>query len=313
MLLEHLRFFYAVAENGSFTRAAQQLLLTQPAVSSQIRNLEERLGQKLIERQGKRVRLTEAGEILYTQSRKIFQQLREAESVLNDLKSLETGRLCLGTVDVISIYVLPMIFHEFHQLFPKVEISIEVDNSFTICSGVADGELDLGFVTLPVENRSLISVPIYNDVMRVIANIHHPLAGRDLVTLKDLTETNLIIYKQGSVTRRILEQVFESHGLELSPAMEIDRPEAMKKLVEVGLGVSIIPEMIIKQDLEEGALVALEMGDIRFERHLGLVCRRGQFFSPSTGAFLEILRKTLKPEQWIDQAGTAEGSSGPSA
>ena len=97
MLLEHLRFFYAVAENGSFTRAAQQLLLTQPAVSSQIRNLEERLGQKLFERQGKRVRLTEAGEILYTQSRKIFQQLREAESVLNDLKSLETGRLCQAT------------------------------------------------------------------------------------------------------------------------------------------------------------------------------------------------------------------------
>ena len=128
MLLEHLRFFNAVAENGGFTRAAEQLLLTQPAVSCQILNLEEELGQKLFERQGKKVQLTEAGEILFDQSRKIFQQLREVESILNDLKSLETGRLNLGTVDVISIYVLPMIFHDFHQRYPKVEISIEVDN-----------------------------------------------------------------------------------------------------------------------------------------------------------------------------------------
>ncbi|MBN2289205.1 MAG: LysR family transcriptional regulator [Candidatus Glassbacteria bacterium] len=303
MLLEHLRFFYAVAENGSFTRAARDLLLTQPAVSSQIRNLEERLGQRLFERQGKNIQLTEAGKILYSQSRKIFQQLREVEVVLNDLKSLETGRLNLGTVDVISIYVLPMIFREFHQRYPRVEISIEVDNSFNLCSGVAGGELDLGFVTLPVEDKSLVSVPIYNDVMRVIANSRHPLAGRKLVTLEDLSKTNLIIYKRGSVTRRILEQIFESHGFELSPDMEIDRPEAMKKLVEVGLGVSIIPEMTIKREVEEGSLVVLEMGNIRFERQLGLVYRKGQFFSPSTAAFIEVLQGKLKFEK---QAGNAE-------
>ena len=311
MLLEHLRFFNAVAENGGFTRAAEQLLLTQPAVSCQILNLEEELGQKLFERQGKKVQLTEAGEILFDQSRKIFQQLREVESILNDLKSLETGRLNLGTVDVISIYVLPMIFHDFHQRYPKVEISIEVDNSSTICSGVANGELDLGFVTMPVENRNLISVPIYTDVMQVIANSRHPFTNRELVTLEDLTRTNLIVYKRGSVTRRIIEQVFENNGFELSPAMEIDRPEAMKKLVEIGLGVSIIPEMSIKRELEEGTLVTLQMGDIRFERHLGLVYRKGQFFSPSINAFLEILRNRLKPEQWIKSDLTAGISNPP--
>jgi LysR family transcriptional regulator, low CO2-responsive transcriptional regulator len=304
MLIEHLHYFHAVAENGSFTRAAQELLLTQPAVSSQVHNLEERLGQQLFERQGKKIRLTEAGRILHAQSRKIFQQMREVEAVLNGLKSLETGRLTLGTVDVISIYVLPMIFRKFHQRYPKVEISIEVGDSSSICVGVADGKFDLGFVTLPAENKSLVSVPIYNDVMRVIAGSRHPLAGRELVTLEDLSKTNLIIYKKGSVTRRILEQVFESHGLELAPAMEIDRPEAMIKLVEVGLGVSIIPEMSIKKDIDEKALSILDTGDVRFERQLGLVCRRGQFFSPTTAAFLEILRNELKPLTWIDSADT---------
>ncbi|MEA2062867.1 MAG: LysR family transcriptional regulator substrate-binding protein, partial [Gemmatimonadota bacterium] len=219
------------------------------------------------------------------------------------LKALETGRLSLGTVDVTSIYVLPLIFRKFNQRYPGVEISINVDNSRTICAEVAGGELDLGFVTLPVEeveNKSLTSIPIYNDVMRVIASSRHRLAGRELVSLEEISRSNLIVYKQGSVTRSIIEQVFENHGLELHPAMQIDRPEAMKKLVEVGLGVSIIPEMSIKRELEDGTLVALNMGQIHFERQLGLVFRKGQFFSPSTTAFLEILRSTLKPGQWLE-------------
>ena len=124
MHLEHLRFFHAVAETGSFTRAAEELLLTQPAVSSQIIKLEDEIGQKLFERRGKQVQLTRAGQILHSQCRKIFIQLREAETVLNDLKSLESGRLTLGTVDVISIYVLPKIFNEFTQRYPRIEISI---------------------------------------------------------------------------------------------------------------------------------------------------------------------------------------------
>ncbi len=308
MLLEHLRFFHAVAERGSFTRAAEELLLTQPAVSSQIARLEEELGQKLFERHGKHVRLSRPGEILYAQSRKIFQQLREASTILEDLKNLEAGRLELGTVDAMSIHVLPHIFREFNQRYPRVEISIEVDNSANISALVQKGVLDLGFVTLPVENRNLISLPVFTDIMRVIAPPDHPLASRSRISLQELTRTTLIIYKRGSVTRNLIEQVFAAHGLELNPDMEIDRPEAMKKLVEVGLGVSIIPEMSIRRELEEGTLVTLDTGDVRFERQLGLICRRGQFFSPSAAAFLEIVRATLKPARWFDSE-TVQGSA----
>lgn len=290
MHLEQLRFFHAVAERGSFTRAAEELLLTQPAVSNQISHLEEELGQKLFERQGRRVQLTRAGEVLYAHSRSIFRQLREAESILEDLKSLETGSLTLGTIDVVSIYVLPAIFQQFHQRYPRVEISIEVDNSTNIGAGVLEGAFDLGFVTLPAEHRSLVAVPIYEDLLTVIAPRGHPLAGRPEVTLEELTRTRLIIYKRGSVTRRIIEGVFEQQGLRLVPDMEIDRPEAMKKLVEAGLGVSIIPEMTAKRELEEGSICALPTGAVQFVRPLGLIFRKGQFFSPSTAAFLEILR-----------------------
>ena len=156
--------------------------------------------------------------------------------MLNDLKSLESGRLTLGTVDVISIYVLPKIFHEFNQRYPRIEISIQVDNSAKISGGVLDGELDLGFVTLPVEHKNLVSFPIYTDLMRVIAPPSHPLARRKRVSLEDLTRTKLIIYKRGSVTRSLIEQVFAAHGLELNPDMEIDRPEAMKKAGGSGTG-----------------------------------------------------------------------------
>lgn len=306
MLLEHLRFFHAVAEHGSFTRAAEELLLTQPAVSSQIIKLEQELGQKLFERQGKRVQLSRAGEILHAQSRKIFLQLHEAQTVLNDLKSLESGRLVLGTVDVISIYVLPRIFQEFTRHYPRIEISIQVDNSANISEGVLDGELDLGFVTLPVEHKNLVSFPIYDDMMRVIATPSHPLARRRRVSLEELTRTKLIIYKRGSVTRKLIESVFAQRGLELNPDMEIDRPEAMKKLVEVGLGVSIIPEMSIKRELEEGSLVTLNTGDVSFERQLGLICRKGQFFSPSSAVFLDIIRDMLQPRQWFDREPASE-------
>ena len=300
MYLEQLRFFHSVAERGSFTGAARELLLTQPAVSNQIRKLEEGLGQRLFERQGRQVQLTRAGEILYAHSRKIFQQVREAEGILKDFKSLHTGSLSLGTVDVISIYVLPQIFQQFHRMFPRIEISIQVGDSASLTRGVLDGEFDLGFITLPVEERNLVSIPIYNDVLRVIAPAGHPLAQKELVTLEDITKTTLIIYKKGSMTRKIIADVFEREGLALEPDMEIDRPEAMKKLVEAGLGVSIIPEMTIMKEVAEGSLVALPTGEVHFERQLGLIYRKGQFFSPATRAFLEILRKELKARRWIE-------------
>lgn len=300
MYLEQLRHFHTVAETGSFTRASRELLLTQPAVSNQIRKLEEDLGQKLFERQGRGVQLTRAGEILYAHTRKIFQQLREAEGILEDLKSLETGNLSLGTVDVISIYVLPKIFRDFHEKYPRVEISIEVDNSTNISRGVLEGEFDLGFVTLPVEDKSLVSIPIYQDRMLVIAPTGHPLADKKIVSLADLEQTTLIIYKKGSVTRKIIEGIFEKEGRTLMPDMEIDRPEAMKRLVEAGLGVSILPEMSVVRELKEGALISLQTGKIHFERELGLIYRKGQFFSPSAAAFLEILKSAIHPDNWIE-------------
>jgi DNA-binding transcriptional LysR family regulator len=300
MYLEQLRHFYTVAETGSFTEASRKLLLTQPAVSNQIRKLEEDIGQKLFERQGRRVQLTRAGEILYAHTRKIFQQLREAEGILEDLKSLETGSLSLGTVDVVSIYVLPQIFREFHEKYPRVEISIQVDNSTNISRGVLEGEFDLGFVTLPVEENNLNWIPIYQDQMRVIAPAGHPLTNKKTVSLADLEQTTLIIYKKGSVTRKIIEGVFEKDGRTLMPDMEIDRPEAMKRLVEAGLGVSILPEMSVIKELEEGTLVSLPIGKVSFERHLGLIYRKGQFFSPSTLAFLDILKEAIQPETWIE-------------
>jgi len=300
MYIEQLRYFNTVAETGGFTLAARKLLLTQPAVSNQIRKLEEDLGQKLFERQGRQVRLTRAGEILYVHTRKIFQQLREAEGILEDLKSLETGSLSLGTVDVVSIYVLPQIFRDFHEKYPRVEISIEVDNSTNISRGVLEGEFDLGFVTLPVEESNLISIPIYQDRMLVIAPVGHPLATKNTVSLADLEQATLIIYKKGSVTRKIIEGVFEEDGRTLMPDMEIDRPEAMKRLVEAGLGVSILPEMSVIKELEEGTLISLPTGKVCFQRQLGLIYRKGQFFSQSAAAFLDILKNAIQPDTWIE-------------
>jgi DNA-binding transcriptional LysR family regulator len=300
MYLEQLRFFHSVAELGSFTAAARELHLTQPAVSNQIRNLEEDIGQQVFERRGRSVHLTRAGEVLYTHTRRIFQQIHEARLILDDLKSLQSGRLHLGTVDVMSIYVLPQIFRVFHNSYPRVEVSIEVDNSTNLSYGVRDGRYDLGFVTLPLRVDNLESIPVYRDVMKAIAPAGHPLAGKKSVSMKDLVSTTMIVYKRGSITRSILEDIFRSQGVELVPDMEIDRPEAMKKLVEAGLGVSIMPEMSIAREVEEGSLVILPTGKIRFERQLGLIYRQGQVFSPSVSAFLSILRQELQPSVWID-------------
>jgi DNA-binding transcriptional LysR family regulator len=308
MYLEQLRFFHAVAESGSFTAAAKELHLTQPAVSNQVKNLEGELGQRMFERMGRSIRLTRAGEVLHTHTRRIFQQVREAEVILEDLKSLQTGRLYLGTVDVMSIYVLPRIFRVFHSRYPRVEISIEVDDTTTISRGVRESRFDLGFATLPLREPNLMSLSVYNDVMRAIAPAGHPLAGKELVTLQELADTTMIVYKQGSVTRSIIEQIFRSQGIELEPDMEIDRPEAMKKLVEAGLGVSIMPEMSIEREVEEGSLVVLPTGDISFERQLGLIYRPWQVFSPSVVAFLAILREELKPAVWIDEYDTLDES-----
>jgi len=233
--------------------------------------------------------------------------VREAQAILDDLKSLQTGRLQLGTVDVMSIYVLPQIFRVFHNNFPRVEVSIEVDDSTHISLGVRDGRYDLGFITLPLRVENLESIPVYRDVMRAIAPAGHPLAGRREVSLADLASTTMIVYKRGSVTRSIIEEVFRSQGVELVPDMEIDRPEAMKKLVETGLGVSIMPEMSIAREVAEGSLVVLNTGGVHFERQLGLIYRQGQVFSPTVSAFLAILRQELKPSVWLDTTESGAG------
>ncbi len=257
MTILQLQALVAVADSGSFTKAADILFLSQPAMSQSIRSLEVELGEDVLERLPRGLRLTEAGQIVYQGAKRVLSVLEDTQALLAERKAGEGGRVSLGAGSTLSIFVLPALIHSFRERFPEVQLSILTGKTHEIREAVLAGRVDIGLVTSPVRHPDLEVLPLYEDEMVLVAAPRCPLP--ETIHFSDLEGYPLILFSPGSGFRAFLDELFETNGFFPTVAMETDNMEAIKRMAAVDLGAAIIPRVVAEPELSEGLLRELKV------------------------------------------------------
>ena len=292
----HLRTLQAIARHGSFSRAAQALNLTQPAVSMQVRHLERALGQPLLERVGKRAFPTRAGELLLAHADRALRELEAGVERVQQLRGVVAGRVRLGTSASISIYLLPPGLRRFRARYPETEVVIVTGNAAEITRAVVANELDVGIVSLPVRDRELSVTPFFRDELVAIAPPEAKWRRTRAVDAPTLAGHSLILFEAGATLRRIIDGWFHRAGVAPRAPMEMGNTEAIKKLVEAGLGLSVTSWFSVATEVRQRTLTAIRLTP-PLERQIGLVRRKDKPKTPALDAFvaaLDELRRSLE-------------------
>jgi DNA-binding transcriptional LysR family regulator len=292
----HLRTLQAIAQHGSFSRAAQALRLTQPAVSMQVRHLEQALGLPLLERVGKRAFPTRAGQLLLTHADRALRELEAGVERVQALRGVVAGRVRLGTSASISIYLLPQALRRFRARYPETEVVVVTGNAAEITRAIVANALDVGIVSLPVRDRELVVTPFFRDELVAIAPRETAWRKLKVVDAPTLAGHPLILFEAGATLRRVIDGWFHRAGVAPRSPMELGNTEAIKKLVEAGLGLSVTSWFSVKSEVRARTLTAIRLTP-PLERQLGLVRRRDKPHTPPLDAFvsaLEDLRRALE-------------------
>ncbi|MBK1653304.1 LysR family transcriptional regulator [Allochromatium vinosum] len=286
--LRQLRVFEAVARHNSYTRAAEELHLSQPAVSMQVRQLEDEIGLSLFERLGKQVVLTEAGREVFHYSRAIGQSLREMEEVLESLKGVSRGSLRIAVASTVN-YFAPRLMAIFQQRHPGIGLRLDVTNRESLVQMLDSNSVDLVLMGVPPRNVEVEAEAFMDNPLVVIAPPDHPLAGERAIPLARLAEETFVMREEGSGTRQAMERFFSERGQTIRHGMQMTRNEAVKQAVRSGLGLSVVSLHTIELELETRRLVTLDVEGFPDRRQWYLVYRRGKRLSPAAGAFREFV------------------------
>lgn len=284
---QSLKVFLAVAENASFTLAAEKLFLTQPAVSKRIAGLEEQLGCMLFDRIGRDIQLTEAGRTLLPRARQWLLELDDIRRSISNLSGEVAGTLRIGTSHHVGLHRLPPILREFSRRYPEVRLDIRFIDSEEAWEGVLHGELELGVVTLPPEPDPRVEqVPIWDDPLVFMAAPEHPLAQEKSLALAQLTDYPALLPSPATFTRRLVETLFDEHELQAQIAMSTNYLETLYMMVSIGLGWSLLPEAMM-----DGKVRKLPVDAKLPVRQLGYVTHPARSLSNAARRFIELLRQ----------------------
>jgi DNA-binding transcriptional LysR family regulator len=297
--LRQLRTFKTVADLNSFSLAAQQLRLSQPSVSYQVKELEETIGLPLLDRLGKGVHLTEAGSVLYSYARRILDVLDEAGLALEEMRGIKRGNLRVGASTTVGIYLLPAALGAFKKLHPGLVISLEIGTRARVQEQVLRNELDLAVVGPALKDPDLAILPFVSDELVVIAPAGHKLAGRRGLVLKDLEGQPFVMREPASGSRSSFEQVARKAGAKLDVAMELGSNGAIKHAVESGLGLAVISRYACALELSGARLVELDVRGFPIRRDWHIVHLRRRRLPASVLAFIEFLKDT----SWLAHNG----------
>lgn len=293
LTFRQLKVFESVARHLSYTRAAQELHLTQPAVSMQVRQLEESVGLPLFEVLGKQVYLTEAGREMYHYCRSIAAQLEEAKEVLEQLKGVSRGRLKISVASTANYFATRLLaaFVKRHQ---GVKFALDVTNRESLLRQLEANESDLVIMGKPPEELDLVAEPFMENPLVVIAAPDHPWVRRKRIPLEDLRDQAFVVREPGSGTRIAMERFFDQRGLHPGTGMEMSSNEAIKQAVEAGLGLGVVSIHTLKLELETRRLALLDVQDFPILRHWYVVYRRGKRLSSVAQAFRGFLLEEAK-------------------
>ncbi len=290
LTLRQLKVFEVVARRLSYRRAAEELFLTQPAVSMQVKSLEKQLGVALFEQLGKRVHLTGAGQEVLAYARTVTQQLDELEAVLNRMKGLSGGRLRISVATTAN-YFIPTLLGTFSRRYPEVTVSLDVTNRETLLEQLTENTVDLVIMGQPPAGLDVEAMPFLDNPLVVVAPPDHTLARQKRVSLARLQEETFLVRESGSGTRIAMERFFNERGMRLKTGMEVGSNEAIKQSVQAGLGLGLLSHATIEQELALRRLAVLDVEDFPIMRHWYIVHRRGKRLSPTAEAFKEFLLK----------------------
>jgi DNA-binding transcriptional LysR family regulator len=290
---DQLASFLEVAKLQSFSRAAEKLFRTQPAISAQVRLIEQECGEKLFDRSGKKVLLTPAGEILSRYAQKMMGLHKEVLEAIAELNQTPRGKLYIGANEATCLYVLPKTFAKFKQLYPLVQISIYRNFSHKIVQKVQENAVDLGIVTLPQTANNMEVIPVFRDEVQVVVPKNHPLAKNRSVTVEEVAHHPLILPKTGH-TRVTIDRLLRAYRDHIQISMELASVETIKKFVGAGLGISLISRTYAQAEVAAGVLKLIPLDGQKIHRELGLIYRRDRYLSLPAKVFIEVVRESTK-------------------
>ena len=291
METSYLQAFVAIAETGSFSQAAQRLFLTQPAISKRLRQLEQQLGSRLLDRSGRRIHLTQSGRELLPRARQILKDLDALKQHIAELEGRAMGSLSMATSHHIGLHRLPPVLRAFREHYPQVSLDLHFMDSELACARVEQGELEMAVVTLPFRQREPLDyLPIWDDPLLLVCAPEHPLAQARSVSLEDLTRHPAVLPAHGTFTREAIEQALRSVREGLVIDLETNYLETIKMMVSVGLGWSILPRSMIDDSLRAPRLIGLNA-----RRSLGVVTHRRRSISRAVAAMIGLLHEQTDP------------------
>lgn len=305
MDFDQLHTFLEIVRLKSFSKAAQTCYRTQPAISAQIRQLEQDLKTELFERFGSRISLTTAGKIFTGYAEQILDMRRRAQDALNELEITPRGELVIAANEATCIYMLPGVFAEYRGQFPAVQLQVNRSFGSRVVEAVMENVADFGLTQLPVAEKRVQVVDIYKDEVRLIVPPSHPLAGRARVTCEDLVGISLLLPKSGT-TRSRLDTWLEPVEGRLQVSMELDSTEMMKRFVLADLGAAFLASSGCREELASGKLRSLQLAPDPMARRMGLIYRKDKALSKAALGFIQVVLNhygdARRPEAVLSQS-----------
>lgn len=290
MLLGYLRVFCDIIDTKSFSKAAARNGISQPAVSQQVKTLEEHFRQKLIERSPQGIYPTEAGQLFAEGARDILERYETLERQLMDLTKTVAGTIRVATVYSVGLHDLPPYIKRFIELYPQARIHVEYSRTNKIYEAVRQNQVDVGIVAYPQETRQMGVIPLPSDELVIIVNPNHPLAQKGkAVALSKLNHLPFVAFEPDIPTRKAIDQLLNEHDVDVEVVQEFDNVETIKRSVEADCGLSIIPRRTAQLEVRAGSLITLSISDLKVERPVGVIHKRGKTFSNTLQKFVEVL------------------------
>lgn len=290
MHIETLKTFCDLIETGSFSKAAQLNLVSQSAVSQQLKVLEKRYDRPLIERgQRKGVALTEAGQIFYAECKELLERFRALEERMRDQTAVIAGTIKVATVYSIGLHELPPYVKQFMKAHPQVKVHIEYSRTDKVYEACLNNTIDFGIVALPLRRPNIAVISLREDKLVLVCSPEHPLARKRKVSLAKLKGEDFIAFERDIPTRKTIDRIFKEHKVSVNMVMEFDNIETIKRSVEVGIGLSILPETAVVNEVKSGLLAKLDFSEGTFTRAVGIIHRRGRVFSAAAREFVQML------------------------
>lgn len=296
MKFDHLRTFQKVALTSSFTRAARELFLTQPAVSQQIKALEDKYGVKLFDRKGKMINLTGEGKVLFSKVNSFLNELHDIERMFEDFSMQPVGSIDIASTAIFSTYFLPRTMGAFNKKYPGIQLELHTGNSHTVITRLLEGSAEIGFGGVVKQESEINHILLHREPFVLVVGAEHPLVSRNIIKVEDLQPYPFIWREHGTLIRRKMEEMFGGNQSTtiFNNVIEVQNVETVKRLVEEGYGVTIIPEIAVKREINSGWLRKKFLIGLDIQASYYLLHPRKRPLSKHALSFLKQLKETVQ-------------------